>query len=191
MTLQEQAGHIFKWPGFCRGRLLGKVASIHSVGQQLWIPLPALALTPLQSILSPAARVILVRHQWIVRVLSPKPYPICPPIPSSLRYFPSLTLLPPGTFLPSLKHTRNAPAWGLSPCYFLFLGFPFPKFIFFFTRNVNSFIFVNVLKNFYFIWSLEFEKRIDTCICITESYCLLSHILKVFTHWGHPWPFYS
>lgn len=53
-----------------QGKAVGK-SGFHSVGQRLSTPLPALALTPLQSALTPAARVILVRHQLLMRVLPP------------------------------------------------------------------------------------------------------------------------
>lgn len=53
-----------------QGKAVGK-SGFHSVGQQLSTPLPAPALTPLQPALHPAARVILVRHQSLVRVLPP------------------------------------------------------------------------------------------------------------------------
>lgn len=57
-----------------------------------------------------------------------------------------------------------------------------------FARNVKfSFwkcIFYCILEHW--VW-----KRIDACMCVTESCCLRSHIsLKVFAHWGYPWPFY-
>ena len=197
LTLWELAGDS------CRGRLLGRVASI--LGRRLSTPLPAPALTPLQPALSPAARVILVRHQSLIRVL-PRPQLSSHPPPFSALFPPSLhfpcgIFFPPqikrvlmyclpwnvslsnkrGTLLPQDLALAVPSCWNpLSSNTYIVLSF---------TRNVKFSFWKMYFYNVY--QSTEFEKRIDACICVTESYCLRSHIsLKVFTLWGYPWPFY-
>ena len=114
-----------------QGKAVGK-SGFHPVGQRLSTPLPAPALTPLQSALTLAARVILVRHQLLMRVL-PQPhlsshpllFLLCP-LPHSISpvefFFPpnqkSSYLLSPVKFL-SLKQKRHAPTSGPCPCFSL------------------------------------------------------------------------
>lgn len=76
------------------------------------------------------------------------------------------------------------------PLLFPLAGKLFPQIpIFYLSQGMWSFLFENVFFKCileHWIW-----KRIDARICVTESYCLRSHIsLKVFAHWGYPWPFY-
>ena len=80
------------------GQLQGKAAGKSGFHSGATTPLPAPALTPLQPALSPAARVILVRHQSLIRVL-PRPQLSSHPPRFSALFPPSLHF-PCGIFFP-------------------------------------------------------------------------------------------
>ena len=184
LTLWELAGDS------CRGRLLGRVASI--LGRRLSTPLPAPALTPLQPALSPAARVILVRHQSLIRVL-PWPQLSSHPPPFSALFSPSLHFSC-GIFSPpkskeflcivshemSLSQTKEARSCLRTlPLLFPLAGTPFPQIpiLFYLSQGMWSFLFEKCIF-IMCIRALNLKKNRRMYMCNWILLFAFSHLFK-------------